>query len=259
MGIKIGVQRAEPFGKISGAVEEFLILPYLVMAELNLYKKGLIFMASVKKFAETAVVNILRHNDRTILEPTNKDIDPKLTKLNYSLCPDRKMSSYNYFKHRKSELYCYNRKDVKPLASWVVTAPKDINPVDMELFFFETYNFLANRYKENNVIQAIVHFDEGGQAHLHFVFIPVCVDLNPKHHQTEKICANNVLTKRELCKFHPDLQKHLKENEIDVNIMSGVTKAQGGNRSVKNLKYERDVGKKERVFGSRDREKERNF
>lgn len=250
-----------PFGKISsaGAVEELKILPYLVMAELNSYKKGLIFMASVKKFAETAVVNILRHNDRTILEPANKDIDPKLTKLNYSLSPDRKMSSYNYFKHRKSELYCYNRKDVKPLVGWVVTAPKDINPIDMELFFFETYNFLADRYGNNNVVQAIVHFDEGGQAHLHFVFIPVSPDTNPKHKQSEKICANNVLTKRELCKFHPDLQKHLKENGIDANIMSGITKSQGGNRSVKELKHEREFAKKERVFGSRDREKERIF
>lgn len=258
---KNGSPEGVPFGKISsaGALEELKILPYLVWQNEISEKKGYIQMASVKKFAETAVVNILRHNDRTIREPSNKDIDPKLTKLNYSLTPDRNISSYDYYKRRKSKLYCYNRKDVKVLAGWVVTTPKDLNSADRLDFFKETYNFLADRYGENNVIQAIVHRDESGQDHLHFNFIPAVPDTNPKHQQSEKICANNLINKRELCKFHPDLQKHLKEKGITTNIMSGVTKSQGGNRNVKELKHERDVSKKERVFGSKDREKERIF
>lgn len=229
------------------------------MAELNYIKKGYIQMASVKKFAEAAVVNILRHNDRTIREPSNKDIDSKLTKLNYSLSPDRNISSYDYYKHRKSQLNCYNREDVKVLAGWVVTSPKDLNSDDRVNFFLETYSFLADRYGENNVIQAIVHRDESGQDHLHFNFIPAVPDTNPKHQQSEKICANNLINKRELCSFHPDLQKHLKERGIDANIMSGKTKAQGGNRSVKELKKEREFSRNERVFGQKDHEKERIF
>ena len=35
------------------------------------------------------------------------------------------VSDYEYFLSRKSELYCYDRADVKVLAGWVVSAPAD--------------------------------------------------------------------------------------------------------------------------------------
>lgn len=69
-------------------------------------------MASVKKFTTHAVVNQLRHNERTIANPSNQDINTSKENQNYSLVPDRGMSSYDYFKMRKAELYCYGRNDV---------------------------------------------------------------------------------------------------------------------------------------------------
>ena len=88
-------------------------------------------------------------------------------------------------------------------------------------------------------MQAIVHDDEGGQPHLHFCFIPVEED--PKHEQGYKICANDVLDRRELRNFHPDLQRYLDEHGLeDAHVMTGVTKRQGGNRTVAQLKAERE-------------------
>lgn len=148
------------------------------------------------------------------------------------------MTEYDYFLQRKSELYCYNRDDVKVMAGWVVTAPQDLDPERYDVFFCATYDFLANRYGEENVVQAIVHDDEGGQPHLHFCFIPVEEDL--KHEQGYKICANDVLDRRELRNFHPDLQRYLNEHGLeDARVMTGVTKRQGGNRTVAQLKAER--------------------
>lgn len=69
------------------------------------------------------------------------------------------------------------------------------------------------RYGQENVVQAIVHDDEGGQPHLHFCFIPVEEDL--KHEQGYKICANDVLDRRELRNFHPDLQRYLNEHGLE--------------------------------------------
>ena len=46
-------------------------------------------MASVKKFTESAVVNQLRHIERTIAHPENMDIDKDRTVQNYSLLPQR--------------------------------------------------------------------------------------------------------------------------------------------------------------------------
>lgn len=133
----------------------------------------------------------------------------------------------------------YNRNDIKVMAGWVVTAPQNLDPKRYDDFFCSTYDFLENRYGKENVIQAIVHDDEGGQPHLHFCFVPVVED--PKHDEGYKVCANEVLDRRELRNFHPDLQRYLNEHGLeDAHIMTGVTKQQGGNRTVAQLKAERE-------------------
>lgn len=193
-------------------------------------------MASVDKYEISAVVNQLRHNERSVRTPSNKDIDKERTALNYILSPDRGMTSYDYFKQRKSELYCYNRSDVKVLAGWVVTAPKDLAVSLQKDFFQESYNFLEERYHKENVVSAAVHMDESGMPHLHFYFIPTVEDLK---HGGEKICANDVLNPKELRNFHPDLQRYLKKQGIDAKVINGATA--GGNRTVKELKQEREI------------------
>lgn len=193
------------------------------------------YMASVKKFTESAVVNQLRHIERTIAHPENMDIEKDRTVQNYSLLPQRGISSYEYYRQRKSELYCYNRADVKVMAGWIVTAPKDLPMSEMEKFFNVTYEFLSERYGEKNCVQAVVHNDEGGQPHIHFLFIPAAAD---KKHGGEKICANDVLNKAELRNFHSALQKYLLDYGVQANILTGITKTQGGNRTVRELKQE---------------------
>ena len=114
---------------------------------------------------------------------------------------------------------------------------QDLEQEQYDDFFLAVYDFLENRYGEENVIQAVVHDDEGGQPHLHFCFIPVVED--KKHEEGYKVCANDVLDRRELRNFHPDLQRYLDEHGLeDACVMTGVTRAQGGNRTVAELKAE---------------------
>lgn len=196
-------------------------------------------MASVEKFSAGAVRNQLRHNRREVEHSSNPDIDPARRGQDYVLSPDRGVSDYDYYKERLGQLYVYGRSDVKTMAGWVVTAPQDLAPERYDDFFCASYDFLENRYGKKNVVQAIVHDDEGGQPHLHFCFIPVEED--PKHEQGYKICANDVLDRRELRNFHPDLQRYLDEHGLeDAHVMTGVTKRQGGNRTVAQLKAERE-------------------
>lgn len=195
-------------------------------------------MASVKKFTKNAVVNQLRHNLREIENPSNEDIDSTQSSKNYSLNKQRSISDYQYFKRRMDQLYCYQRDDVKVLAGWVITAPQDLPETDHQLFFKACDHFLKQRYGEQNCIQSIVHKDESGQPHLHFLFIPVVPD---KKHGGEKVCANDVLNRKELSNFHPALQKFLNLNNINANVTSGITKEQGGNRTVKEMKLERKI------------------
>lgn len=193
-------------------------------------------MASVAKFTLHAVINQLRHNERMIQNSSNKDIDTHKSSFNYSLLPDRRMTAYDYFLKRKNELYCYNRSDVKVMVGWIVTAPQTLPPAEHKAFFQTVYNFLSERYGEKNCIQAIVHNDESGQPHLHYCFIPAAPDAK---RGGEKICANDIITPKELRNFHPDLQRYLREHDIDADVYTGITSRQGGNKSVRELKRER--------------------
>lgn len=223
-------------------------------------------MASVKKFSDAAVIYEIKHNKRELLNDKNTDIDPDLTCLNYSLTPIRPVSEYEYYLNRKAELYCFNRSDVKTLAGWIVTVPKELEKrEDIDQFLSTTADFLIQRYGIKNTVSIECHFDEGkrekfrdrwtgeyirdengkvktqlihGRPHLHFLFLPVCPDNNPRHTQTEKICANNVLTPRELQHFHTDLRTYLNNHNCPGadGVINGSTKAQGRNYTVEELK-----------------------
>ena len=249
-------------------------------------------MASVKKFTHEAVLQMIRHINRQTLEPTNTDIDPARSHLNYRVSPSwkhrddgRDISDYECYTLRLKYLYVYNRPDVKTCAGWVISAPATLPKEQHKAFFQECYRFLETRYGRDNTISAVVHNDEKqgdeyGQGHLHYIFIPVVND--EKKHKTsgKKVCANDVLTRKELRDFHPALQAHLTAAGINAAVMTGVTAAQGGNRTVadlkrdgpvierlkierelqeqeiKNLKLERDRLLRER-YGSRERSRER--
>ena len=75
-------------------------------------------MAQFKKLTQSEVYNELQNNARNIHAP--------YTFLN--LTPHRSVSDYEYFKQRKSELYCMNRADINVLVVWIINAPKDLNP-----------------------------------------------------------------------------------------------------------------------------------
>lgn len=228
-------------------------------------------MASVMKFSADAVSNELRHNARLIEENANKDIVKELSHNNENLLPARECTDFEYYKQRLSQLYCYNRGDIKPLAGWVVTCPQELKtPEEQRAFFEAARDFMLERYGAENAIQAIVHRDEGkreivqdehgnerkelvhGQPHLHFCFIPTVRDT--KHAQGYKVCAKEVLNRNELKNFHPDLQKYLNEHGVRCNVNSGITAAQGGNRTVDDLKREYDRQREIKVLREQVRE-----
>ena len=55
-----------------------------------------------------------------------------------------------------------------------------------------------------------------------------------------KVCAYEVLNRKELLSFHGDLKLWLLQNGLDANVNSGITVEQGGNRTVAELKQERE-------------------
>ncbi len=236
----------------------------------NNFKKGG-QMASIKKFPQVAIPNELRHLERLILNDSNKDINKAFTYLNYRLSPKRafifdsrtksyrEMTDYEYYKWRKNELYCYRRADVKTMAGWVITAPRNLAKEDERAFFESVYHFLVRLYGVENVVSCWVHYDEGrrekiitwegpvydeygnikthvvpGRPHMHFYFIPVVPD--SRHKEGYKICANDLINKVHLQRFHGDLEAHLRSEGIYCSVRSGITHDQGRNYFVSELK-----------------------
>lgn len=193
-------------------------------------------MAHLMKNTKVNCPNLIRHFERNkdIKEYSNENIDLSKSHLNYNLAPVREEGQFEFIKERCSEVKCLNRADVKVMANWVVTLPKDIKPDEENKFFKDTYEFLKNRYggqNEENIISAYVHNDEK-TPHMHFAFVPVAYDKNKSIY---KVSAKEVLNRNDLRSFHSDLDKYLSKTfNRNIGVVNGVTR--DGNLSIQDMK-----------------------
>ena len=189
-------------------------------------------MAHVAKYDRAAVGHLLAHYDRQAEHIGNENINPEKTKENYNLGPDRNQSQGNFIRERCGKVKMQNRKDVNVMCTWIVTEPADLPEADRQIFFQETYDFLRDRYGgEKNVISAYVHMDEV-TPHMHFAFVPVVKD---KKKGIEKVSAKEAVVRKDLQKFHQDLENHLEQRfGREVGILNGATRE--GNQSIVELK-----------------------
>lgn len=190
-------------------------------------------MANYAKYTRGAMGHMLKHYERAkdadgqYLKFGNQDIDTKRTGQNYNLATSH--NQLDFIHERLSEVYCMNRKDVNVMCSWVVTAPEDLKPEQESEFFQESYRFLEAKYGRENVVSSYVHKDEV-TPHMHFCFMPVVSD--PKRGQ--KISAYECVKKKDLEKFHEELQAHLEEKGISCSVINEATRE--GNKAIKELK-----------------------
>lgn len=197
-------------------------------------------MANVAKFTRSAAGHICKHYERArddegnYLKFGNQEIDPTRTPLNYNLGPDRGGGQMDFIQNRCSEVVCMNRKDVNVMCSWIVTAPAGIAGTENEREFFDqTYNFLSEKYGQENIISAHVHKDEV-TPHLHFAFVPVVHD---KKRDRLKVSAKECITRKHLQSFHTELDRYLEQTmgeRYQGGILNNATK--DGNRSIEELK-----------------------
>ena len=174
----------------------------------------------VEKYNKGAVGHMFSHYDRT--HPGGKsNIDIAKTQLNYNLAKDdQPLPQLDFLQQRLSQVKVQNRKDVNVMCDWVITAPKTLDEHEYEMFFLETYKFMSGRYGKENVISAYVHMDET-QPHMHFSFIPITKD---KRKDRYKVCAKEVITKRELQTIHKDMNSYITEVfGRDIGILNGAT------------------------------------
>ena len=195
-------------------------------------------MAHCEKYPKAAVTGMFIHYERTPGHNlSNKDIDSSRSHLNYNVAEtDQSLSQNLFLSQRLSEIKTNNRNNQNVICDWIVTQPKDVRSEDSHAFFLAVYEFLSNRYGKKNVVSAYVHMDEIGQTpHMHFCFVPV----QTLEDGSEKLNAKAIVDKNELRTFHPALQKAVDQSlDYHVSIQNGITREQGGNKTVKQLKEE---------------------
>lgn len=190
----------------------------------------------VAKFTKAQTGHILNHCNRDKEAPCNRSnerIDPERTGQNYNLM-EREQSPQEYLTQRLGEVYHMDRDNINVMCDWVVTLPKDFDG-DSRDFFIHTVDFLNERYGGENCIGAFVHMDET-TPHLHYSFMPVTEDKNPKHEQDYKLNAKEVIDRQELKDIHPDLQKYLRERMPDKTINVDLKDGQKRNRTLEEHK-----------------------
>lgn len=204
-------------------------------------------MAHVQKFARGSAGRIIGHCEREKNEDgylkykTTSDIDVTKTRLNMQMLFSDGLTGHERLAKRLDEVFVLNRKDVNVMCDWVITYPKGLPQDSSSLvkFFNQVADFLQKRYGQENVVSCNVHRDEAS-PHMHYCFVPVVYD---KKKNRKKVSAKEVLNKTDLNTFHQDLEDYLHET-IGLEkgtILSGVTKAQGGNKTITELKTaERD-------------------
>ena len=196
-------------------------------------------MAHVEKYTRTAVPHMVAHFERrkdengNYIKFSNQNVDLTKTYMNYNLATPHEEGQAEFIRNRCIELNAAKRKDLNVMADWVITAPPSI--VDSERtdeFFYKTYRFLANRYGKENVVSAFVHLDEIS-PHIHFAFVPVTKD--------GRISARDRINKTELSCFHRDLDSFIRSefgSAYKGDLMTGIVKQNGGNKTVAELKAE---------------------
>lgn len=201
-------------------------------------------MAHCEKYKMADTAGIFIHYERTPGHPlSNKDIDSERTHLNYNMAVnDQPLSQKQFLTKRLGEIRTNGRKNQNVMCDWIITQPQDVHLEDSRKFFMAAYDFLADKYGRKNVISSHVHMDEiGNTPHMHFCFIPVEI----MEDGSEKLNAKAVISRAALQKFHPELQKAMDEAMgYHISITTGETKAQGGNKTVKQLKEETEEKKK---------------
>lgn len=163
-------------------------------------------MAELEKFTDDGVMMLLKHSDRHLKNDSNKDIVEEKKDLNYSIEMERNgLSPREFYKQIKDSSYLYGRgtqreAEAVTCCSWVVTLPKSVsdystvgkdeikvlNPEAEGAFFDGVNQFVSDRY-DGTVFYNRVHYDEGGQPHIHIYFVPQTkLDHDLVHYKTTK-------------------------------------------------------------------------
>ena len=173
----------------------------------------------IEKFTRGQVIGLICHIERKYRNHSNEEIKPDMESKNYCInaaeqfvpvCKGQSKKRYEEILQR-SDVKLQNRKDVNTAVSVCIHSPEGLSPEEEKRFFKYAYRFLKKRYCQyGNVISATIHKDENQKrAHMHFVFVPLARD--ERHPERLKVCAKNVVNRRDLMNLHKDCADYINQ------------------------------------------------
>lgn len=170
------------------------------------------------KANDTAVNGLQRHNERVPgKKHSNKNIDDSRTADNVFL--KKSDSKFNKSvndvieKEREGGLKGVRKDAVRMVEATVQLSGKVLNmsEYEQEQVLRDSYEWLKDKFGEDNVISAVIHKDETNM-HLHFDFVPI---------EDGKLNAKAIISKPRLKQYQTDFLKNLKENHVSMNFERG--------------------------------------
>lgn len=190
----------------------------------------------IEKFKATQTYRMCNHFERQEgdgIKRGNDNIHAERTHLNYNLCTHREGKGYQRIQSilERDDVFVYGqgkRKDMVNMCDVVITVPKSLSSKLYRDFFVMSARFLENRFgvgANMNIVSSWVHMDET-TPHMHFAFVPL-VNASEKQRVkgfAYKLCANDVVTRKNLKTLHQDMQRFLESKLLcKVDIVTNET------------------------------------
>lgn len=188
----------------------------------------------IEKFKAIQTYRMCNHFERQEgdgIKRGNDNIHSERTHLNYNLCMEGKGYQRIQSILARDDVFVYGqgkRKDMVNMCDVVITVPKSLSSELYRDFFVMSARFLENRFgvgANMNIVSSWVHMDET-TPHMHFAFVPL-VNASEKQRVkgfAYKLCANDVVTRKNLRTLHQDMQRFLESKLLcKVDIVTNET------------------------------------
>ena len=149
---------------------------------------GIYAIIRVEKCHMGDIARINKHHEREKEEyKSNPDIDRSKSHLNYHLVTPTK-SYRKMVLERIKAAGARRKKNSVVMQDGLITATPDWlkgkTEEEQRAFFVYAFQFVRKRYRDENILSAVVHLDEA-TPHLHFVFVPITED--------DRLCSKDII------------------------------------------------------------------
>lgn len=185
----------------------------------------------LERVADPSVTTAMqRHNQRENKNYQNKNINHEMTSHNIDLIHGNNKVNYNdlinniieqkYDARNKDGSLRKIRKNTVKHVQGIITSDEEffysLNSHDKRKFFEESLDFLKEKYGEDNLLYATVHYDEK-TPHMHFGFVPLTED--------GRLSAKEIIGNRsKMSHLQDEFNSHI--NHSGFNLDRGISKSE---------------------------------